>query len=688
MIRVVFFFFCFHVQATVFPSEEDLFYFNKDEVRNPYNFMIPAPFKEEVVSKAFDLLEQKRSEVVKYTKALKTFYNLNTDQIALILNERRLLLGGSDLNEIHTKELNHLYKNAEEKEIVNFIINNKLSSKQILIFIFPFLRDESLKGSQIVQVLKSVDFDVNTLLKAEDIVSLFLDSSLGMIEDIAPSPDLVFKKSQSSLMPDEREAIEALKQIRSLLFNESLSFKELEKNTIQPFQKIDNYYNPEMVITSIAHIALAHKEEELMKFLYKNKKFDSNLSNHIGQTPLHSLFMSSKKSSRKDWERLLDIVFENPKVDWNAKDAHGLSPLAVAISKAWVEALPVLFELKGIDLSIKDNYNRSLVIIASQSLPKKNKKKIIEALIQKGGDKLVMPSHFNDYIDENLNPITIHQLHPLRDVIFHTFSILRESEKYKSNQAIASLTEYDYKLRQSLKARNSLNESVGRSKSSYYQQPVVQAIRKDDRDFFEKFYWKSSDIKKFVEHIFIFPVKDFSQSPDSLEKIDYVPSYHLLLLAIKENSPKVVQFFLESVKNPYIFQPNKNENSFYMDILSESLIQSFRLSFENLSSKKEFEREQKKNLKIIETVMSNEKIDLEFKNFMDLTAMEIAFLTGQMEKVKALENKNLSLPEGDLWDTGVSYLDIVERQGFKKIADYMRAKQNIKDSSCYSRFIN
>ena len=477
---------------------------------------------------------------------------------------------------------------------------------------------------------------------------------------------------------------------------------EKERETINPFQKMEskfllnkakNFYNPEIVIGSLAHIAMAHRKEELIKFLYKHKNFDPNLLNHIDQTPLHSLFVSAdaphfKKLTRKNWEALLELVSVNPKVNWNAKDTHGLSPLAIAVSKDLTEALPVLFEIKDIDVAVKDNYNRSLVIIASHSLSKKNKKETINTLIQKGGSELVMPSHFNDYIDENLNPITIHHIHPLRDVIFQAFSILRESKETQSNQAMASLAEYDYKLRESLKVRKSLRESISQSRASYYKRPVVQAIKKDDRDFLEKFYSESSDIQSFLEHIFIFPVKKLSQAGSSsfLEEADYIPSYHLLLLAIKENSPDVVQFFLETVENPRLFQPDVDESSFYMDALSEALIQSFRLSLENLAAKENFEQEHKKSLKIIDTVISNKKVNIEFNNFMDLTPMDIAFLTGQIDKVKALQRRNVSLPEGDLWETGISYLDLVERQGFKKISDYFRLEKNI--TSCQKTFIN
>ena len=83
----IFLFFYSSVQATVLSSKQDIFKLDKDEVRNPYNFMIPSPFKEDVVKKANQLLEQKNLELIEYIKALQVFYNLNSQQISLILNE-------------------------------------------------------------------------------------------------------------------------------------------------------------------------------------------------------------------------------------------------------------------------------------------------------------------------------------------------------------------------------------------------------------------------------------------------------------------------------------------------------------------------------------------------------------------------------------------------------------------------
>jgi len=155
----VFVFFSSYVQANVFPTDTGVTSLNKDEVRNPYNYLILSPFKEEVVKKAVKLLEQRRSEILDYRKVLNIFYQINADQIASILNERKLLLGGNpDLKTISKEELNNLYENPDVKDLTDFIIANELSSKQILIVLFPFLRDQSLESSQIIEVLSSVIF--------------------------------------------------------------------------------------------------------------------------------------------------------------------------------------------------------------------------------------------------------------------------------------------------------------------------------------------------------------------------------------------------------------------------------------------------------------------------------------------------------------------------------------------------
>jgi len=709
-------FFPFFVGATVFPTDIDVKNLNTDEVRNPYNQLIPTPFKEETVKQAIKLLKQKNSKVIEYKMVLDLFYSINAHQVTSLLNERKLILGGNpDLKLITTKEINDLYQNPSVKNLINFIIANELSSKQIFIFLFPFLRDQSLEASQIIEILNSISFDINTVLKGEDLISLFLDSSFKNSSKDTDFEELVLKPRQNNIVIPDVDPV-TFKLLQSFLSPKdqevlpSLSQKEMEKDkTVNPFQEIKEdklfftkqqiYYNPEVIIGSMAHIVMGHRIEELIRFFYGHKNFDPNIVNYMDQTPLHSLFMSysdgfskPEKLSVKDWDRLLSLVFDNSKVNGNAKDVHGLTPLAIALSKGLTESFFVFFEREDIDLKVKDNYNRTLVIIASHYLPKKSKKKIINILVEKGGGQLVIPSHFNDYIDQSLNPITIHHIHPLREVILQAFLTLKEKEmSFNNHQALTDLINYDHKLSQSERVRESLRANIVASRSAYYRKPVIHAIKQDDRDFFERFYRKSDDIKNFLEHIFNFPIKNFANSDFILE---HIPAYHLLLLAINENSPEVVQFFLETIKKPQIFQPD--ERSFYMDVLSEALIQSFRLSIENMASQenfeqknfeqKSFEQESKKSSQIINTILSHDKTNIEFTNFMDLTPMEIAFLTGQIDTVKSLQEKGIALPDGDLWETGVPYLDLTERQGFIKVSNYYRSQKKIK--GCYQTFIN
>ena len=217
----VFVFFSSYVQANVFPTDTGVTSLNKDEVRNPYNYLILSPFKEEVVKKAVKLLEQRRSEILDYRKVLNIFYQINADQIASILNERKLLLGGNpDLKTISKEELNNLYENPDVKDLTDFIIANELSSKQILIVLFPFLRDQSLESSQIIEVLSSVSFEINTLLKGEDIISLFLDPSIQAegidLKDTA-SEDLVLKPRENLTIPSAEGTLKFLKYMLSMI---------------------------------------------------------------------------------------------------------------------------------------------------------------------------------------------------------------------------------------------------------------------------------------------------------------------------------------------------------------------------------------------------------------------------------------------------------------------------------------
>lgn len=701
---------------------------SEDRAKNPFDLTDLLPFDAETSKKALLVLELNHAELLSHFKALKILYQLSPEQVSAVLNEDRLILSKAfEKKEATVLDLKSLYQNPTLEKTMDFITAHQLSSRQILIFLIPILRGQKLSSTDLIEVLKASSFDINTMISAGDLVSILLsqenfdsfkekpeekrsffesgggpsknilaldlEDSFKMLERIMGGldgsgfdPETVSLKLDSKIDPDPNEMSGwgLLKKLPQEPAGRSLEKQITEKN---------NWLKPETAIVSLAHIAMANKDMELIKFLYQQEKFDPNAANHAGQTPLHSLFVQSQslapQENFEDWRGLFLFLQENPKINWNAGDIHGLTPLALAVSNGCEKALPALLDISAVDIYVRDKYHRSLVIVASQT-NLKSAKDTIKLLIKKGGSKLIAPSYFNDYLDDGLNPSKIQALHPITDVISQVLSIIREDKGFSGFEKVASvLGNYDYKLKQSLKARQSLSEELSRSKAQYYEQPVIKAIKKDDVDFFKNFYNDSKDIESFVENIFVFPVKFFSsQSPSSVQtaEIKYIRSYHLLLMAIFENSPRVVKFFLDNVQNPYIFKPETtgkggqtDSEFFYMDPLSEALIASVFIP-RSASVEKKFELE--KNRAILNLLRDHEKIDLSFQNFMNLSPMEIAYLTGQITQVQELEAKGIPLPKGDLWETGISYYDIIEKQGFLKLSSYTREKMKISASSC------
>jgi len=707
----------------------------KVEAKDPFDLTDLLPFDEETSKKALLVLELSHAEMTSHSKALKMLYQLSPAQVSSILNEDRLILSkASEKKEpVEYLELKNLYQNPTLEKTIDFITAYELSSRQILIFLIPIFKEQKLSSTDLIEVLKASSFDINTMISAGDLVSILLSQEnldsfkeessffegtgfegtgfegtgassknildLGL-EDLAKLPEQIradlnesgfdletlVSTLDSKIAPDLDEMNDwgLLKKLRQEPAGQSLETQITAKN---------NWLKPETAIASLAHIAMANKDMELIKFLYQQEEFDPNATNHAGQTPLHSLFVQSQslgpQENFEDWRALFSFLQENSKIKWNAGDIHGLTPLALAISNGYKQALPALLGVSAVDIYVRDKYNRSLVIVASQS-SLKSAKDTIKLLIKKGGNKLIAPSYFNDYLNDDLNPSKIKAIHPIRTVLSQALSIAQEGTSFSAGEAVAVLGSYDYKLEQSLKARQRLSESLSSSEAQYYEQPVIKAIKKDDAGFFKKFYNDSKDIKSFVENVFVFPFKAFlNQDQSSIQtvEIQYIRSYHLLLMAIFENSPQVVEFFLDNVQNPYIFKPSAvaetNSDFLYMDPLSEALIASVFIPL-TASTEKTFEEE--KNRIILNLLRDHEKIDIDFQNFMDLSPMEVAYLTGQIKQVQELEAKGIPLPEGDLWETGVSYYDIIKKQGFARLSSYTQEKMKISASSCRQIF--
>ena len=685
---------CFAQAVSVPINSNDLVNIN-NEITHPFQHLLaPIPFDEETTKQALFILERKNKQIKDHYKALQIFNKLSPEQISRLLNEKNLILfQSSNFQNISDLQLKPLYEQARASQILSFILDNQLSHQHILILLLPILRDNSLGDAEVISILKESDFDLNTLIKVEDIAGLFLfDDTLLDAKDLKKPLVSVreayleqFNRRQSK----SNNVIEALKEaVSNLDLTALFENQKNEAEVLKAFQKKQDFLDPEIAVSSLAHIAMANHRVKLIKFLYENKKFNPQIVNHAQQTPLHSAFIHDyafppHKSNPKDWPEILDAVFNNKKVQINSKDIHGLTPLAIAIQEGHEKVLPLFLDNPDIDLLSKDNYNRSLVIITSRS-KLKNKKDTIRQLVEKAGDTLITPSHFNDYLSPDLESIRIKSLHPLQEIILRAGAVIKEDPNKQSNSSIMILQEYNQKIHQSLTARRRLKDLLDQSKGTFYEQAVIEAVKQDNVSFFEKFY-DVSYIRDFLTTIFAAPVQEGVLGAN---KIKYVPSYHLLLSAIMENSPRTVEFLIENIEELLIFSPEPNENNpdfFYMDPLSEALVIPASLILSS-SVQEDPDGELKKSSRIIDIIINHHKINFQIRNFMDLTPMEIAFLTGQLEQVKKLEGKGVSIPEGVLWNTNVTYNDIIEKQGFKNLPRYVQSKKSSSLSSCKNVF--
>lgn len=596
----------------------------------------PESFNEKDFESALELLEIKKQKISSYFTALKMLYELKTEQISgLIKDTESLLLGNTDSNENLAYELEALYENPEEEKIIKFIKDNKLSDKNIFLVLFPLLRDQLLAEEQIFHIIEETKFSLNTQLQVKDIVLLLL----------------------------------------------SLDSSDFD----------NSYIDPEMILTSFGQVITSSHNTELITKLYSMEGFNPNLTNEMEQTPLQSLFMEKellkdlhqRELPEVNWEMILSAIQNHPEVDFNFKDIEGRTALALASANGYLEAVQLLVEIPSVDLYALDNYGRTVVIMASLSNVD-NKKEITRWLIKKGGSQLVVPSIFNEYLTEKLDPVRIETLHPLQEIIWQSFSILDQKKEEGFNaysDSLVKLHEQERRFEESRQIRSSLIEVMGTSITPYYDIPVIKAIRNDNAGFFEKNYNK--DVQGFAETVFLSSSlvntrKDHLGNLESGEPFS-IGGYNLLLYAIAVNAPEVVEFFLEHLKNPDIFQPSEvadenpqNTKDFaYMDPLSEALLLSAQTFSEKYVKNKELE--QKKNSKIVQLLMEHPKVNLAFKdNFMNISPMEIAILTGQLHVVKQLDDKEVDFPEDSLWDTGVKHIEVSDRLGFKGMVDYLK----------------
>jgi len=153
----------------------------------------------------------------------------------------------------------------------------------------------------------------------------------------------------------------------------------------------------------------------------------------------------------------------------------------------------------------------------------------------------------------------------------------------------------------------------------------------------------------------------------------------LLISTIEANASDVFDLFLETIKDSdflKFFSIKKNTSSYYMNLLSIALLKSASLNLSSLGMSSEDYRKEMENIRKIILYIINKTKDFG-KDFTGLNPMTIAFLTGQLDQVKYLNKKGISISEGFLWETAVSLKDVLKELNFDKTLRYFE-----KNSSC------
>ncbi|MBC6415680.1 MAG: hypothetical protein GDA46_04735 [Bdellovibrionales bacterium] len=635
---------------------------------------------EEIAEEFFNLYKKNNEEVKKNDLALQ-FLNLNVKQIASILNEDTLIFSSPKVkSKISFENLNELYELAEVLKIISFIKQNQLSPQHTLILLLPFLQSGRLTDLEIIEILEAIKFNPNTILKVIDIVSVLVSSE-----------DFHFQKKEQDLKNENlNQILDSLKKLLKLNPESFFKVQSEEELLKQLNLTKDVFLEPELIITSLPHIAMLYYRKDLIKYFYEHFEFDPQIVDHAKRTPLHLLLQTklSSKTAIKDTLKILDIVFRNEKVDINSKDIHGLVPLATAIFSENKDIFFYFFEnrkLKKIDFSAKDNYNRTLAHFASQS-EIEEKEKIIALIVKLGDHSVLVPDFFRRAINQNFKSIQIKSLHPLQNIILVIKDIIiKKIEKEQVSKqdvllSLAILQKYYKKITNSEKIQDSLKNSLEQSHNPY-EQSVMRAIKHNDRKFFEETF-KFQEIKELVNSIFSYKIEYLTHG---ISQIKDVPAYHLLLYAIKKNAPDVVSFLVENIKNPFIlssFSIKENSDSYYMDPLSEALLNVSVLNLFSITMAEEDYRQKMKNSEeIIDILMNTKKINN--TNFMNLTPRDIAYLTGQKKQEEKLASY-FPKPEGEVWKNVVVFFrEVVKEQGFKNMSSERNTKET---SSCKSVF--
>ena len=658
----------------------------------------PLPFPEKKVRRMSAIAAEANKKGGVHIQVLTALYNIGLEDMAAVLNSRaanEAFAEGAGFPKrapqiqesgILPEELGALYAQSRGSALplINFIGRRGLSPKQTVLVLLPLLRDKSLPEkealSALVPVISHFGLSPGERLSVRDIAAMF-----------PQAPDGAAAQRGGGAAWENMEAA------------------KLE---------------PQETAASFAHLAAISGRKKLLAALYGRKGFDPNLRDAAGRSPLHSLFAAEwgRRASAKEWEELISAIQKNPETDFNLKDAHGLTPIGIASLNGLAPAVRILSEIPEVDLNVMDHYERTLPIIASTSKSPK-RREITRFLLQKGGESLAKVSGLNDYITESLDPVTLAAPHPLESAKIHAAGFLSRQEPQNPEDS-ERLQKYSLLLRQALEIRSSIDSSLKESGGGYEDRHfLAKAIERSDLDFVASYQDQKAARKErnFLTEDFLFFVL-YSGGPSENPSLQIFRGGNFLLSAIEKNDPDMTGLLLEILKSErHIFRPSPesfpeppwediqmffsgamgeepgqaakeriSEEAVFMDPLSEALLASAAIQSEAQVENRDLEM--KKSRKILEALTHHSSSDLFFRNFMDLTPMETAVLTGNLDVAVELQKKGVPFPAAEgLWGANAPLREIARDMGFRRLAKHLdEAAPDLKGAAarCRSQFFH
>ncbi len=593
------------------------------------------------------------------------------------------------------EDLKKLQINPAARKIIRFIERRRLSPPQAAIVLLLFLRDKSLTDSEALALIDPVmlrfGISPGEPLRAGDLALMF-------------PPGFFEAGAGSSLKPSG-------------------------------------------LIASFSHFAALSGRKNLFARLLSRGDFDPNLRDAAGRSPLHSLFLIKANTegwTSKDWEETVSAIQEHPNSDLNLQDIHGLTPIAMAAVNGHYHAVRLLSEAPGADLQARDSYGRTLAIIAAGS-SEPNRKEMAGLMLRKGGSGLAAISGLNEYLTEDFELVTLSVSHPLESAIFQAIVFLSGKENADPN-GIARLKASQDLLKKALDARESI--AAGLDSAAEHgmaagaaagpggepwdpllleRSALQKAIEENNLSFIENHQRRLKESSPEGRNILFEPLSSLILRRDEFRRsvwISALRARHFLLSAIEMNQPDMVSFFLERMGPAagYVFRPHSGnvpelpleeakslfsalsfgkdafdkltekipEYIVFMDPLSEALLVSAGLRSELHIENRELE--QQNSRKILSALINHKNSDLLFKSFLGLTPMETAILTGHLDVVVELREKDVPLPAaaGGLFGSGAPLKEVARGLGFKKMARYLDEEgQGLPpESGCRDSFLH